>query len=113
MMCGSNGFSGACCPPAQILKEEICGNFNGPLTAEAVWSAPIGGYVSGTFQIFNSASSPATVTAAGTSTPAIALSADPGNTDSQSVNNPTDFSITAGEGDSGTYCITLYKRVLA
>ncbi|RFA33406.1 hypothetical protein CAI16_14765 [Virgibacillus dokdonensis] len=111
-MCGSNVGSGACCPPAQILKEEICGNFNGALT-EPVWSAPAGSYIAGTFQVFNSASSPATVTATGTATPAIALSAAPGNTDSQSVNNPTNFSITAADGDNGTYCITLYKRVLA
>jgi hypothetical protein len=112
-MCGSSGFNGACCPPAQILKEEICGNFNGELATEEVWSAPGGSYISGTFQLFNSASSPATVTAAGTATPAIELSAAPGNTNSQSVNNPTSFTITAAEGDSGTYCITLYKRVLA
>lgn len=112
-MCGSNGFSGACCPPAQILKEEICGNFNGALTAEEIWSAPAGAYFSGTFQIFNSASSTGAVTAAGAATPPIALDAAQGNTDSQSVNNPTTFTITSVAGDSGTYCITLYKRVLA
>jgi hypothetical protein len=112
-MCGSNGSNNACCPPAQILKEEICGNFNGPLAGVTVWSAPAGSYISGTFQLFNSASSTGTVTATGAATPAIALSAAPGNTDSESVNNPTTFVITAAAGDSGTYCITLYKRVLA
>ncbi|MGG3573429.1 S-Ena type endospore appendage [Bacillus gobiensis] len=112
-MCNSQGLNGACCPPAQMFQESICGNFNGPLTAEEVWSAPAGSYFAGTFEIFNSGSSTGTVTAAGTATPAIALSADPGNTDSQSVNNPTTFTITAAVGDSGTYCITLYKRVLA
>ena len=45
-MCGSNGFSGGCCPPAQIFQEKICGNFNGALT-EPVWSAPAGTYFSG------------------------------------------------------------------
>ncbi|MGD6816471.1 S-Ena type endospore appendage [Metabacillus sp. 84] len=109
-MCGSKA---GCCPSAQLIKEEICGNFNGVLIDEQVWGAP-GGYISGTFQIFNSASSQGAVTAAGTAAPAIALSAEPGNTISQSVNNPIDFTITTTEaGGNGTYCITLYKRVLA
>jgi hypothetical protein len=109
-MCGSTG---GCCPPAQMFQEQICGNFNGPLTGVEVWSAPAGAYFSGTFQLFNSASSTATVTATGTATPPITISAAQGNTDSQSVNNPTSFTISAVLGDSGTYCITLYKRVLA
>ncbi|MED3324565.1 hypothetical protein P4377_24385 [Bacillus thuringiensis] len=105
--------SGNCSPPAQIMQEQITGNFNGPLAVISVWSAPAGAYFSGTFEIFNSASSPGTVTGGGTSTPTIALSATPGNADSQSVNQPTDFTITAGAGDTGTYCITLYKRILS
>ncbi|HDR4948338.1 hypothetical protein EXW34_31410 (plasmid) [Bacillus mycoides] len=112
-MCNSNNGDCCCCPPAQMLQEKICGNFNGPLTGIEVWSAPAGGYSAGTFEIFNSAASLATVTAAIVSNPAGALSAGPGNSDSQSVNQPTSFVITAGVGDSGTYCITLYKRVLA
>jgi hypothetical protein len=108
-MCASNG----CCPSATLLQEQICGNYNGELTAEEVWSAPAGSYFAGTCQLFNSASSTGTVTAAGSATTAIALSAAPGNTVSQSVNNPTTFTITAAAGDSGTYSITLYKRVLA
>lgn len=111
-MCNSfNG--GGCCPPAQVFQEKICGNFNGPLAGVDVWTAPPGAYFSGTFELFNSASSPATVTATGDSTPAIALSAAPGNTDSQTVNQPTTFTLTAAAGDNGSYCITLYKRVLA
>jgi hypothetical protein len=116
IMCGSHGFNGACCPPAQIMQEEICGNFNGtvtPGTAVTVWSAPPGDYIQGTFSIFNSAASTGTVTAAGAATPAIVLSATPGNTASQSVSNPTTFTITADIGESGSWCITLYKRVLA
>jgi hypothetical protein len=113
IMCGSHGFNNACCPPAVIMQEELCGNFNGPLAGVTVWSAPAGDYIQGTFSIFNSAASTGTVTAAGTATPAIVLSADPGNTDSQSVSNPTSFTITADAGESGTWCITLYKRVLA
>ncbi|WP_374148922.1 S-Ena type endospore appendage [Priestia megaterium] len=103
----------SCCPPAQIFQESICGNFNGTGAAEIVWSAPTGAYFAGTFEIFNSASSPSTVTATMASTPAGALSAAPGNADTQSVDQPTSFTITAAAGDSGKYCITLYKRVLA
>lgn len=105
--------SSSCCPAPEIFQEDFCGNFNGALAAEEVWSAPAGAYIAGTFQLFNSSGSTGTVTAAGAALPAIALSAAPGNTDSQSVNNPTSFTITAAAGDSGTYCITLYKRVLA
>lgn len=114
-MCGSNGFNGACCPPATIIKEEICGNFNGPFVDVTVWSAPPGDYIQGTFQIFNSAASTGEVLAVGAATPPIDLRATPGNTVSQSVSNPTNFviTITADTGESGTYCITLYKRVLA
>ncbi|MET1179325.1 S-Ena type endospore appendage [Peribacillus simplex] len=108
-MCNSN----SCCPSGEIFKEEFCGNFAGPLAAEVVWSAPAGSYIAGTFQLFNANSSTGIVTAAGNAIPLIALSATPGNTDTQSVNNPTSFTITAAAGDSGTYCVTLYKRVLA
>jgi hypothetical protein len=112
-MCANGMGGGCCCPPAQMFQEKICGNFNGPLAAVVVWSAPPGSYFAGTFEIFNSASSLTTVTAATVSTPVGALSAAPGNSDTQSVNNPTSFAITAAVGNSGTFCITLYKRVLA
>ena len=114
-MCGTNFNGGACCPPAQIIKEEICGNFNGELTDAAIWTAPAGTYISGTFQLFNSAASTAAVTADIENAAAVitALTAAQGNTVSASVDNPTSFTLTAAEGDSGTYCITLYKRVLA
>jgi hypothetical protein len=94
-----------------MFQETICGNFNGPLTAEIVWTAPTGAYFAGTFEIFNSASGTSTVT--GTITPAGALSATPGNSDSVSVDQPTAFTITAPAGTSGKFCINLYKRVLA
>lgn len=114
-MCGSNGSNNACCPPAVIMKEEICGNFSGLNAATEVWSAPLGDYIQGTFQIFNSAASAGLgpVVGGGVADPVILLSAEPGNTDSQSVGNPTSFTITSALGDSGTWCITLYKRVLA
>jgi hypothetical protein len=100
-------------PQAQYFQEKISGNFNGGAAPSVVWSAPAGSYFSGTFELFNSAASPATVTATIDSTPAGALSAAPGNTVAESVNQPTEFTITAAAGDSGTYCIILYKRVLA
>ena len=122
-MCGSNGMSGdcCCCPPAQFFQEKICGNFNNPVgtgggLGVTVWSAPAGDYLEGTFEIFNSASSPGAVTGSVTSTavPVVTIfSAPPGFSVSVSVRRPTIFTLTVPEGASGTYCITLYKRVLA
>ncbi|WP_281657903.1 S-Ena type endospore appendage [Halobacillus sp. Cin3] len=109
-MCQSHS---ACSPQAMVVQEKISGNFNGVLTAEEVWSAPDGSYISGTFQIFNSATSLGSVSGAVVSVPPGVLTAGSGVTDSVSVNSPTSFTITSGLGDSGTYCITLYKRVLA
>ncbi|MFE0625315.1 S-Ena type endospore appendage [Priestia aryabhattai] len=105
----------SCCPPAQIFQESICGNFSGTRAAEIVWSAPAGAYFAGTFEIFNSTSSPIStpVTGTMTSNPVGALSADPGNSVTQSVDQPTNFTITATAGSSGEYCIILYKRILA
>ncbi len=107
-MCDSN----ACCPPAQILQEKICGNFSGDV-ANPVWSAPTGGYIAGTFEIFNSASSTSKAVGQITAVPAGNITAVPGNTASVSVNAPTNFTIEAPVGTSGTYCIILYRRVLA
>jgi len=119
-MCGSNGMSGdcCCCPPAQFFQEKICGNFSNPATTGAigvtVWSAPAGDYIEGTFEIFNSASSPGTVSGAVVSTPATpGISVPPGFSISISALRPTSFAITVPAGASGTFCITLYKRVLA
>ncbi|MED0946432.1 S-Ena type endospore appendage [Bacillus mycoides] len=112
-MCNSNNGDCCCCPPAQMMQEKICGNFNGSLTNEIVWSAPAGGYSAGTFEIFNSAASQAAVTAVITAPTPGGLDANPGNSDSESVNQPTSFSISSTATDSGTFCITLYKRVLA
>ncbi|WP_394549380.1 S-Ena type endospore appendage [Priestia aryabhattai] len=109
-MCNSSNES--CSPSAQMFQETISGNFNGTGAAVTVWTAPAGAYFSGTFEIFNSASSPAAVTVA--TTPAgTVLSATPGYTVSETVNQPTAFAITAPVGASGKFCITLYKRVLA
>ncbi|WP_155928398.1 hypothetical protein [Bacillus sp. UNC41MFS5] len=49
-MCGSNHNKRNCCPDAQILQEEICGNLTGPIgigpdfpAPFAVWTAPTTG----------------------------------------------------------------------
>lgn len=107
-MCNTSG----CCPSPEIFQEKICGNFTGTGAPVIVWTAPVGGYFAGTFEIFNSSASPTTVIATTTSTPVGALSASSGNSDSASVNAPVDFTITADVGNSGTFCISLYKRIL-
>jgi hypothetical protein len=121
-MCGSNGMGigGACCPPAQTFQEQICGNFNGStigITDAVVFIAPVGDYLEGTFQLFNSASSVSsvsgTVTSAGAPPTTPIGPVPPGNTFTVAVKNPTSFSISIPAGTNGTYCITLYKRVLA
>jgi len=116
-MCGSNG---SCCPPAQIFQEKICGNFNGPtngVTDETVFTAPLGDYFEGTFELFNSASSVTNVTGtvnSAVSPPSVPVGpVPPGNTFTSAVKSPTSFAIQVPAGTNGTYCITLYKRILA
>ncbi|MDP1383939.1 hypothetical protein Q8G31_30300 [Priestia megaterium] len=115
-MCGSHGFNGSCCPHPQILKEKICGNFIGSAGATPIlWQAPEGDYIEGTFQVFNSAASGGNASGNISLAGGIGIGmsdATPGNTISQSVPSPVSFSIIAPVGVSGTYCITLYKRVL-
>lgn len=114
-MCGSKGFNDACCPSGQIFQEQICGNFYGGTEGETqiVWQAPVGDFFEGTFEIFNSASSPGDAT--GTVNPGGVTvgPVPPGFSMAQTVLNPTDFTITAPAGVNGKFCITLYKRVLA
>ncbi|WP_223701155.1 S-Ena type endospore appendage [Sutcliffiella deserti] len=107
-MCCNNSN---CAPQAQLFQESISGNFLGTGTIVTVWSADAGQYSQGTFSLFNSASSATGAT--GTINGTEIIVADPGTTVSQSVSTPTSFAITAATGDNGTYCITLYKRVLA
>lgn len=105
-----------CCPPAQIMKEKICGNFVGSVgIPPIVWQAPAGDYIQGNFQIFNSAAStgPTSGNVQLANGSAIAFGPTPGNTSSVTTSNPINFRIFADIGESGTYCITLYKRVLA
>jgi hypothetical protein len=120
LMCGpnGNGIGSACCPPAHFFQEQICGNFNGGtggIVNEAVFVASPEDYLEGTFQIFNSAASLSTVNGAVITPqgPAPIGPVPPGNTFTIARRNPELFTITAPGGTSGTYCITLYKRVLA
>ncbi|MBU4643201.1 S-Ena type endospore appendage [Bacillus toyonensis] len=117
-MCGSQGINGncGCCPPAQIFQEKICGNFRATTAAvtQVVWTAPAGDFFEGTFEIFNSATSATPVTGTVTSTPVTPVLTVPvGFSVSATALRPTAFSITAPIGTHGTYCITLYKHVLA
>ncbi|WP_308168340.1 S-Ena type endospore appendage [Bacillus toyonensis] len=126
-MCGSQGINGncGCCPPAQNFQEKICGNFNSGATGvvnQIVWTAPAGDFFEGTFEIFNSATSAAAVTGIITSSnptppPAtITTNLGPvpsGFSVSATISRPISFGITAPIGTNGTYCITLYKHVLA
>ena len=107
---------GACAPGPFMFQECIEGNFNaidGSINT-LVWSGAPGHYTQGTVKLFNSAASlaVATGTAAGP-TPAVVVTANPGFTIGASVQTPTGFTIAAATGSSGSYCITLYKRVLA
>lgn len=119
-MCCSNGSNAGCCPPAQLFQEQICGNFNGATTGVTdlvVFSAPVGDFFEGTFEIFNSAASVASVTGTVNSAGIPATTpigpVPPGNTLAVAVRNPISFSISIPAGTNGTYCISLYKRVLA
>jgi hypothetical protein len=117
-MCGSKGFNDACCPDGQIFQETLCGNFNGGTDGVedlVVWQAPAGDYFEGTFEIFNSASSPTDATGI-IATPAgndQVGPVPPGFSIARSTLNPTQFTITAPAGVNGKFCITLYKRLLA
>lgn len=118
-MCNSVN-SGCSCSPSTVFTEKICGNYyNG--TADTVtrtyWQIadPTDfDYIQGTFQLFSSTSNNVNVTAQiFDTTGVINLIANPGTTDTGSINLPSTFLISIPAGHSGKYCITLYKRVLA
>jgi hypothetical protein len=113
-MCNSNGFNGACCPTAQIFQEKICGNFTGPTDgANPVWlvdpSTP-SDYFQGTFEVFNASNTPISAEIVRTGQPTLVFTIPPLTTISRSVTNPTSLVITSEAGETGTYCINLYKR---
>jgi hypothetical protein len=113
-----NGFKGTCCPPAQINKEKICGNFNNNSDEQLLtepWAAPLGDYIQGNLQVFNSAVSVGNITGSvgvlGTQNSFGPVR--PGNTFSRTFGNPNNLRLAIPPRTSGTYCLTLYKRVLA
>ncbi|WP_230933884.1 S-Ena type endospore appendage [Priestia sp. TSO9] len=116
-MCCSDKNGGNCCPSAQIFKEEFCGNFVGGTGPQTVWAtSALGEYFEGTFQIFNSSSSSASVdglVGLAIGGPTNFPPVPPGFTITRSTANPVNFTITAPAGTSGTYCVILYKRVRA
>lgn len=101
--------SNNCAPQPQLFQECINGNFSD--TAATVWSAPPGHYIEGTFEIYNSASSSGDATGS-VNGGAVDFTVPSGYTIGGSAENPTVFSITAATGVNGSYCITLYKKVL-
>lgn len=114
-MCGNaNDANNACCPSPQIFQERICGNFQGPLAGDAaiVWLAPTtnNDYIQGTFEIFVDHGDAAAIVASplgNVTFPAVTA----GNSLTRSVNAPTSFTLTGvAAGESGRFCITLYKR---
>ncbi|MHC2836291.1 S-Ena type endospore appendage [Bacillus sp. F9_6S_D1_P_5] len=115
-MCESQGISGncCCCPPAQLFQEKICGNF-GPNNTVVVWSAgEVDDYVQGTFEVFNSASSTENVGIAVTGVQgSFTAETPPGFSRAISARFPITFQIGSLSNTSGTFCITLYKRIRA
>ncbi|MGG5795838.1 S-Ena type endospore appendage [Bacillus cereus] len=115
-MCVSQGISGncCCCPPAQLFQEKICGNF-GPNNSVVVWTAfDVDDYVQGTFEIFNSASSTgnAAILITGVQS-SFTTATPPGFSRAFSARLPIAFQIGSPSNTSGTFCITLYKRIRA
>ncbi|MEB9626167.1 hypothetical protein P4J20_31090 [Bacillus cereus] len=114
-MCNSQSSSNACCPAPQIIQEKICGNFSTTTDPISVWTATDNSYISGTFEVFNSDSTPGNATFDVVANPDVGpIPVLPGTTMSVSVRRPTGLIVHAPlAGASGTYCLTLYKRVLA
>ncbi|EOO23387.1 hypothetical protein IIU_07045 [Bacillus cereus VD133] len=115
-MCNSQ--QNACCRGPHFFQENFCGNFNnpasatGPITITDIWSAPFNDYFEGTFQIANSALSLGNVITDINSSPGT-ITTSPGVTTSIAIIDPTTLTLTVPPGTNGTYCINLYKRVLA
>ncbi|MBD2794689.1 S-Ena type endospore appendage, partial [Xenorhabdus szentirmaii] len=113
-MCNSQNRDYCCCPSPQIIQEKICGNFRlQEGTSFEVWNAVTDtGVIQGTFEIFSSSINEGVLPITGTINPgAIVITASPGNSVTSTILNPTSFNIEGEQNDSGTYCITLYKRI--
>jgi hypothetical protein len=101
-------------PPVHVFQEKITGNFsttNFEIT-QILWSASPGAYFEGTFEIFNSSLSYGTVCSCITTNDCVEFNAPIGFSVGRTATKPTEFSITVPAASSGTYSITLYKRVL-
>jgi hypothetical protein len=98
-----------------MFQECIEGNWNATEAAieTLVWTSAPGHYVQGTFKLFNSAGSVAVATGEVGGVQEVTITAAPGFTIAAAAQGPTGFTIEAATGSSGSYCITLYKRVLA
>lgn len=102
-MCKDN--KSFCCPESKVLTEEICGVLQGPID-QVIWTAPSpSDYFQGTFTVTNTGNTPFIFSVNGT-----VFTVPAGNTVSVSVNNPTIFIVTLDAGETGKFCITLYKR---
>ncbi|MBN6887278.1 endospore appendages protein [Cytobacillus horneckiae] len=121
-MCGSNNCgNNACCPLPQFFQEKICGNFTGPLDGtvgeNVVWSADgVTDYIQGTFEIFVSSGTLAqgsSIITQATGGQVLFDQIDEGNTQVRSAAVPTSLVLNdVNPGDTGRFCITLYKRIL-
>jgi hypothetical protein len=102
-------------PPVHIFQETITGNFSASTydITQIVWSASPGAYFEGTFEISNSSVSYGTVCGCITTNDCIEFNTPIGFSVGRTVIKPIEFSITVPAASSGTYSITLYKRVLA
>ncbi|MEI2469573.1 S-Ena type endospore appendage, partial [Peribacillus frigoritolerans] len=93
---------------------KICGNFTGPTDgANPVWlvDPPTpSDYFQGTFEVFNASNTSISAEIARTGLPVLAFTVPPLTTISRSVTNPTSLVITSDPGETGKYCIILYKR---
>ena len=82
---------------------------------QPVWSVVgVSDYAQGTFEIFNSATSLSVMTGAvGNGVDTAIFTVPAGTTEAVSIKRPAIFTVSVATGDNGTYCINLYKRLLA
>ncbi|TKH17361.1 hypothetical protein FC697_22255 [Bacillus wiedmannii] len=117
-MCNSESYLNNCCPESEIIQEEFCGHFNYNVIPEGfyvIFAVAVAdtSYISGTFEIFNSDSSVGNATVEILGIPNTNMIVQPGVSGTRTVTRPTAFTIRVPPNTSGTYCITLYKRISA
>ncbi|TKH17362.1 hypothetical protein FC697_22260 [Bacillus wiedmannii] len=102
-----------CCPESEFILEKICGDVNNDSTTSItlpVWTTTDTSYISGTFEVFNPISSVGTVII---NLPGNFAEVHPGVSEIRTSIRPDQFVLTVAPNTSGTYCITLYKRISA